>query len=173
MNNVTGLDKRSLNAGIAADSRSIETFLYREARLADENRYDEWLALWTDDAIYWLPANIDDYDPHHHLSIIYDDRNRLQDRIERLKSGAAWAQEPRSRMRRIVANIEIEPASAGGEITVHSNFVLGELRRGRQTEYFAGQTHRLRPSPEGLKMAYKKVVLINNNEPIHNMTFIV
>ena len=84
MNNVTGLDKRGLNPGNAFDPRAIEQFIYREARLADENRYDEWIALWTDDAIYWLPANIDDYDPRHHLSIIYDDRDRLQDRIDRI-----------------------------------------------------------------------------------------
>jgi len=177
MSNVSGLDKRGIavtsGESSVVDARTIEAFLYREARLADENRYDEWIALWTDDAIYWLPANIDDYDPQHHLSIIYDDRGRLQDRIDRLKSGAAWAQEPRSRMRRLISNIEIDPPSAGGEITVHSNFVLGELRRGRQTAYFAGQTHRLRASSGGLKMAYKKVMLINNNEPIHNLTFII
>ena len=47
----------------ALDSRTIEAFLYREARLADENRYDEWLALWTDDARYWIPSNSYDYDP--------------------------------------------------------------------------------------------------------------
>jgi benzoate/toluate 1,2-dioxygenase beta subunit len=177
MNNVTGLEKRGPNVtgdlGSALHPRTVETFLYREARLADENRYDEWIALWTEDAIYWIPANMDDYDPHHHVSIVYDGRDRLQDRIDRLKSGAAWAQEPRSRMRRLISNIEIETPSASGEITVHSNFVLGELRRGRQTSYFGGQTHRLRASPDGVKMAYKKVMLINNNEPIHNMTFII
>ena len=85
----------------AADIREVEAFLYMEARLADENRYDDWAALWTEDALYWLPANIDDYDPNFHISIIYDDRSRTQDRIDRLKSGGAWAQEPRSRMRRI------------------------------------------------------------------------
>jgi benzoate/toluate 1,2-dioxygenase beta subunit len=173
MSNVTGLNKPDLNAAAALDRAAIETFLYREARLADENRYDEWIALWTDDAIYWVPANIDDYDPHLHLSIIYDDRDRLQDRVDRLKSGAAWAQEPRSRMRRIISNIEAAVPEANGDITVHSNFVLGELRRNRQNSYYAGQVHRLRPTPEGLKLAYKKVMLINNNEPIHNMTFIV
>jgi 3-phenylpropionate/cinnamic acid dioxygenase small subunit len=153
--------------------REIEGFLYKEARLADENRYDEWAALWTDDAIYWLPANSDDYDPHQHISIIYDDRERLQDRVDRLKSGAAWAQEPRSRIRRVVSNIEIEPPADNGEVTVSSNFVLGDLRRGLQAVYFARQIHRLRPSAEGLKLAYKKVMLLNNNEPIHNLSFII
>jgi 3-phenylpropionate/cinnamic acid dioxygenase small subunit len=155
------------------DAKEIEAFLYKEARLADENRYDEWTALWTDDAIYWVPANLDDYDPREHISIIYDDRGRLQDRVDRLKSGAAWAQEPRSRVRRVISNIEIEPPDARGEITASSNFVLGDLRRGLQTVYFARQIHRLRPTPEGLRLAYKKVMLLNNNDPIHNLSFIV
>jgi 3-phenylpropionate/cinnamic acid dioxygenase small subunit len=151
----------------------IEAFLYLEARLADENRYDEWTALWTQDALYWVPANTDDYDPREHISIVYDDRERLQDRVDRLKSGAAWAQEPRSRIRRVVSNIELEPPDAKGEISVSSNYVLGDLRRGVQTVYFARQIHRLRRTPEGLRLAYKKVMLLNNNEPIHNLSFIV
>ena len=156
----------------SVDRRTIEAFVYREARLADEHRYDEWAALWTDDGIYWVPANEDDYDPSQHLSLIYDDRARIQDRVDRLKSGAAWAQEPKSRMRRLISNIEIEPAD-GGDILVRSNFVLGELRYGLQTAYFAAQEHRLRQTAEGLKMAGKKVMLINNDEPIHNLTFLV
>ena len=114
---------------MTVDRPTAEDFVYMEARLADENRYDEWLALWTDDAIYWVPANVDDYDPHRHMSIIYDDRNRLQDRVDRLKSGAAWAQDPKSRMRRLISNIEIGPIAENGDIEVYSNFVLGELRR--------------------------------------------
>ncbi len=157
----------------AIDRQAVEQFLYREARLADESRYDEWAALWTDDAIYWVPTNTDDYDPRHHLSIIYDDRNRLQDRVDRLKSGAAWAQDPKSRMRRLISNIEIGPTNERGDIEVYSNFVLGELRRGLQAVYFGGQVHRLRPGPQGFKLAYKKVMLINNDEPIHNLSFLI
>jgi 3-phenylpropionate/cinnamic acid dioxygenase small subunit len=159
-------------AAAAVDRAEIEAFIYREARFADEHRYDEWAGLWTDDAIYWVPANSDDYDPHHHLSIIYDDRGRIQDRVDRLKSGAAWSQDPKSRMRRLISNIEIE-AAPDGEIIVRSNFVLGELRHGIQTAYFAAQVHRLRQTSEGLKLAWKKVMLINNDEPIHNLTFLI
>src|SRR5439155_898605 len=92
---------------MAADRHQIETFLYREARLMDEHAYDEWLALWTDDALYWVPCNRDDSDPMREVSIIYDNRARLEDRIMRLKSGAIYAQEPKSRLRRVVANVEV------------------------------------------------------------------
>src|SRR5712692_5476267 len=50
----------------------VESFLYREARLMDEHAYDEWLALWTDDALYWVPCNEDDIDPERHVSIVYE-----------------------------------------------------------------------------------------------------
>jgi 3-phenylpropionate/cinnamic acid dioxygenase small subunit len=54
-------------------------------RLADEARYAEWLALWTEDAVYWVPATIDpDADPERHLSHIYDNRARLTTPVERI-----------------------------------------------------------------------------------------
>jgi benzoate/toluate 1,2-dioxygenase beta subunit len=160
-------------SSIAVSQAEIEAFLFAEARFADEGDYDAWLSLWTDEALYWIPANSDDYDPNEHVSIIYADRERLQDRIDRLKSGGAWAQEPKSRARRLISNIEIEGPDKNDEITVRSNFVLGELRRGRQTIYFAQQIHHLRPTAAGLRMSYKKVMLINNDEAIHNLSFLV
>lgn len=157
----------------AVTREAVEAFLFHEARCADENRYDEWLALWTGDVRYWIPANLDDYDPDEHVSIIYDDRERLVDRIARLKSGGAWAQEPQSRMRRIISNVQLEPAERPKEVGVVSNFVLGELRRGRESVYFAQQKHVLRLTSDGLRMAAKTIVLVKNNEPLHNLSFII
>jgi benzoate/toluate 1,2-dioxygenase subunit beta len=151
---------------------TIEAFLFREARLADENRYDDWLSLWTDEILYWVPANLDDYDPDEHVSIIYDNRERLVDRIARLNSGGAWSQEPQSRMHRVISNVEIEQTE-DSKICVRSNVVIGELRRGRQTVYFAQQKHQLRSTGEGLKMSAKTIYFVNNNEPMHNLSFIV
>ena len=111
------------------DRHQIENFLYREARLMDEHAYDEWLALWTDDALYWIPSNEDDIDPERHVSIVYENKIRLEDRIARLKSGAAYAQDPKSRLSRIISNIEIEPKD-NGVLAVYSKFNLTALRRG-------------------------------------------
>ena len=70
-------------------------FVYREARLADEARYAEWHALWTDDAVYWVPATTDPgADPEKHLSHIYDNRARLDTRIKLLQTGHRYSQEP-------------------------------------------------------------------------------
>src|SRR3984893_3415053 len=99
-----------------AQYRSAADFLYLEARLADEARYAEWLALWTDDAVYWVPATTDpDADPERHLSHIYDNRARLETRVKLLQTGVRHSQEPASQMRRLVSNIEVE-AAADGEL---------------------------------------------------------
>jgi 3-phenylpropionate/cinnamic acid dioxygenase small subunit len=154
------------------DRDRVERFLYYEARLMDTHAYDEWLALWTDDALYWVPSNEDDIDPQRHVSIVYEDKARLEDRIVRLKSGAAYAQDPKSRLSRVIGNIEAEEHD-NGEIVVHSTFNLTAVRRGRM-DTFAGRTiHRLRPDGDGFKVAYKKVVLVNNDEVIHNLTFLI
>ena len=77
-------------------------FVYREARLADEARYAEWHALWTDDAVYWVPATTDPAaDPERHLSHIYDNRARLDTRVKLLQTGHRYSQEPASLMRRL------------------------------------------------------------------------
>lgn len=150
----------------------IEAFLYREARLIDEHRYDEWLSLWTDDGIYWVPCNEDDTDPARQVSLIYDDRVRLGDRVARLKSGAAWAQEPKSRMRRVIANLEIEEGE-NGEVSVASNFILAELRRHMQNLWAGRTIHKLRPENGDFKIVYKKVMLVNNDEEIPALVFLI
>jgi len=157
---------------MAVDRQQVEQFIYYEADLMDEHRYDEWLALWTDDALYWVPSGGDDIDPKREISLIYDDRVRLQVRITRLKSGFAHAQEPKSRMRRVVSNIVTKEAE-NGDIVVFSNFLLIELRRGKQ-DTFAGRTvHRLRPDNGSFRLASKKVLLVNNDEHIDNLTFLI
>src|SRR5207253_1418587 len=102
-------------------------FVYREARFADEARYAEWHALWTDDAVYWVPATTDPgADPEKHLSHIYDNRTRLDTRIKLLQTGHRYSQEPPSLMRRLISNVEVERAE-NGEFVAASNFILAEL----------------------------------------------
>lgn len=150
----------------------VTAFLTREARLMDEGRYREWLELWTEDAVYWVPCNDDDIDPARQVSIIYDDRDRLTQRVERLLSGSVLSQQPRPRMRRVVANVEIgEPA--GGEVTVESNFVLGVARAGAKHVWIGRSVHLLRETGGGLKLARKKVLLIDNDQEIPLLQFLI
>jgi 3-phenylpropionate/cinnamic acid dioxygenase small subunit len=151
---------------------SVERFLYREARLMDEHRYAEWLQLWADDGRYWVPCNDDDIDPTRQVSIIYDDRERLQQRVERLLSGSVLAQDPKPRMRRLVSNVEVA-AATGGELSVESNFILG-FARGETQQIWAGRSiHRLRRDGQDFKIAHKKVMLINADQEMPLLQFLI
>ena len=156
--------------------RAAAAFLYKEARLADEARYAEWLALWTEDGVYWVPATTDpDADPDRHLSHIYDNRARLDTRVRLLQTGVRPSQTPASRMRRLISNIEVEPGD-GDELTAESNFVLAELATQARHElhWWAGHvTHRLRRVDGELRMSRKTVVLVNAAEPLPNLAFLI
>ena len=84
---------------VAISLRDAEEFLYREARFADEHRYDDWEALWTDEALYWVPANGDETDPTRQMSIIFDNRARIATRIKQFHTGKRHSQMPPSRVR--------------------------------------------------------------------------
>jgi len=151
----------------------VAAFLYREARLIDEHRYQEWLALWeSSDTLYWVPCNDDDIDPHRHVSIIYDDHDRLAQRVERLLSGSVLAQQPVPKMRRIVSNIEAEQETPD-LVAVRSNFILATARAGRQ-QLWAGQTlHRLRVRGGVHRIVSKKVLLNNSDQEIPLLQFLI
>ena len=96
----------------------------------DENRYEEWLALWTEDCRYWILSNADEIDPSHEVSIIWADRARLGDQIARLLTDESYAQQPASRLR-LISNVEVSEGEAEDECVAVSNFLLTELRRNR------------------------------------------
>ena len=151
----------------------VAAFLYREARLMDEHRYQEWLSLWESaDTLYWVPCNDDDIDPRRQVSIIYDDHDRLVQRVERLVSGTVLAQQPVPKMRRIVSNIEPQQEAAD-VIAVRSNFILASARAGRQ-ELWAGQAqHRLRVRDGTHRIVSKKVLLNSSDQEIPLLQFLI
>ena len=159
-----------------AEDRAAIEFVYREARLADEARYAEWHALWTEDGVYWVPATTDSkVDPEHHISHIYDNRARIDTRVKLLQTGHSYSQEPASLMRRLISNIEVE-VGEDAELIVGSNFILGELsiQAKHEMHWWVGRTtHRLRRVDGELRMSGKKVVLINAAEPLPNLAFLI
>jgi benzoate/toluate 1,2-dioxygenase beta subunit len=171
---VEAADGRRLKPDSVVDRAGIEDFLYREARLLDERRLDEWLALFTADATYWIPCGADDIDPTTQVSIAYDDRRRMEERVRRLQSGFAHAQDPPSRTRRLVGNVQIDRVDEQ-RVVVSSSFLLAELRRGVERIHAGRYEYHLEPTDRdgGWRIAFKKVELINNAETIDNLTFIV
>ena len=159
------------------DRCDVEQFLYREARYADESDYDAWEALWTDDGLYWVPAGGPDIDPGRQMSIIFDNRNRISTRLKQLRTGKRYAQAPPSNMRRLLSNIELLGGRAnpegGVDLEVAANFLVLESRA-RGNHLWGGRTtYRLRLQNGALLLAYKKVVLVDNDRPIPTMGFLI
>jgi len=150
----------------------VSQFLYREARLQDENAYDEWEALWTDDGVYWVPANGDDIDPEKQMSIIYDNRSRIALRIKQFHTGKRFTQQPQSRLGRVLSNIEIVDRS-GEDIRVLANSIVFESNLRGDTVWATRNEYLLRKTAEGLRMARKKVALVNNDKAIFTMSFLI
>lgn len=152
--------------------REVEQFIYREARLADDHDYEAWEALWTDDAVYWVPANGDEPDPHTQMSIIFDNRSRIATRIKQLRTGKRHAQTPPSRLRRIVSNIELL-GREGADVLAGANFVVYESRERGVAPWAGRSEYRLRHSEDGWRMARKKVVLVDNDRALFTLAFLL
>jgi len=150
----------------------IESFLYREARLLDTQKFEDWLALFDEDALYWVPAGRDDIDPRRHVSIIHDDKPAMARRVKRLRSGFAFAQEPASRIHRIVSNVDLVEVDAA-QVEVHCMLLLVELARHRQTLHSAHCEFRLRRHGDAWRIARKKVNLLGNDEALPCTPFLL
>jgi benzoate/toluate 1,2-dioxygenase beta subunit len=146
-----------------------ERFLLQEARLLDEAKFDDWLALFTPDAWYWVPSQPDQSNPHETVSLIYDDRRLLETRVRRLASPRMYSQEPRSRTSRTIANVTIEEAQSTA-CTVRSKFVMIEFRRDSQRIFGGTAFHRLVRTENGLRIAWKRVDLVNCDAPMDGIT---
>ena len=146
---------------MSADLSRIEAFLVHEARLLDEARYADWLALFTEDAWYWVPIEPGQASPHEAVSLIYDDRRLLETRVRRLAGTTTHAQAPPSRTSRIVANPTLEPPGADAPIVVRSKLQMIEYRRDRQRLFGATVLHGLVAAGEGFRIRWKRVDLVN------------
>ena len=144
-------------------------FLEHEARLLDEAKFDDWLALFTPAGWYWVPSEPNQADPHNTVSLIYDDRRLLETRIRRLASPRMYSQEPRSRCSRLVANVSIEGAE-GRAVTVRSKFMMIEYRREQQTVFAGTAWHRLVQLDSTIRIDWKRVDLVNCDAPLDGIT---
>lgn len=152
--------------------QEVTQFIYREARLQDDHAYDDWEALWTEDGVYWIPANGDACDPERDMSIVYDNRSRIALRIRQLHTGKRHAQAPRSRLRRVVSNIELLQEE-GGELLVTSNALVFESNLRDDTVWASRNEYLLRRVDGALRMARKTVHLVNNDKALFSMSFLI
>lgn len=139
----------------------IEQFLYREALLLDSQRYEEWLALYTEDATYWVPLEQGQSDPFETSSIIHDDRTLLELRVRQARHPRAYARLPLARTVHQVGNIMVL-SEENSQVRVASTLQVIEFRSERQRLWGALVEHRLRRVPDGLRIAHKRVDLVNS-----------
>ncbi len=153
-----------------------EDFLYQEARLLDERRFDAWLALFTADGRYWIPSGRgDDSGLEAHLA--YDNLTQLKDRVWQLQQPRHSSQSPPSLTTHLVSNVQVEP-HADGRMQLYSSFVMYELRKAQggsgEPRSFAGRfEHLLRWEAYSWRIECKKAWLLNKDLPIFNLTFLL
>ena len=160
--------------GVTIAQADVEQFLYREARLADSHDYDGWEALWTDDAIYWVPAGGDSAeDPTTNVSVLFDNRSRIGTRIRQLKSGKRHSQTPKSNVVHQITNVEVLGQRENGDTEVCASLLAVESRE-RGTVIWAGRVeYRLRRVDGEIKLAWKKVTLVDRDQPLYTLSFLI
>ncbi len=157
-----------------------EDFLFQEARLLDTRNYDDWLKLFAEDGVYWLPM-IDGSDPGLEPSVLCDDGKMRAMRVHQLiRKRNHYAQVPNSRTLHNISNVLVSAGERDDEAAVSCNLIVAELREGNYTQLGLGDQrlfcghceYRLRRQP-ALTIVVKKIVLINRDVPIVNLSFIM
>ena len=147
--------------------------LEREARLLDQLRFDEWLALYAPECIYWVPATVTGGDPRREVAISFDDRRRLEDRIYRLRTGYAWSQAPKSRTVRMISNVEVFAGADAAARMVRSNFLISEFRPDG-TRVLAGWCgHRFVQRDGRWEIEVRQVNLIDCDQNLRNPSIVL
>ena len=137
-------------------------FVYHEARLLDEHRFDEWLALFAPDGRYWMPLEYDQTDRRLTASLMDKDLFLLRLRVERLKGNRTYSQKPKSRCHHVLQQprVDIFDPDTDRYVTWTAMHYL-ETRLDQQDLYAAWATHELTAIEGSLRIAMKRVDLVN------------
>jgi benzoate/toluate 1,2-dioxygenase beta subunit len=146
--------------------------LFREALALDEQRFDDWLALYDEDAEFWVPAwkseSAPTDDPETEVSLIYSaSRVDLQERVWRARSGRSVASVPLPRTAHIVSNILLAASGDSGVLDVRSLATthIFNVKRREQKVFFARVRHQLVGGAGAWRIRRKKIVLLNDYLP--------
>jgi 3-phenylpropionate/cinnamic acid dioxygenase small subunit len=165
----------------------IEEFLYEEAALLDERHYTEWLSLLTDDLTYFMPlrrnvkfgeqAARENTRMGKDISWFDEDKWTLAKRVEQIMTGIHWAEEPFSRVCRLIANVQLTSVTpsleAPAEIAVRSRFLIYQNRVEYETNLFVGKRNDvLRREGDAWKIARREIILEQSVLTAKNLTVI-
>jgi benzoate/toluate 1,2-dioxygenase beta subunit len=160
-------------AGLPADLREVEQFLYHEARLIDEQRWQEWADLFAKDGEYWVPATPGQPDPVNHVSLIYETDLLRAVRVKRYSHPNAFSLQPKPRSAHLVTNVMLDGTNDAGDLVVNSRFIMIQYRREEQRLYGGTYRHHLRAVEGGYRIALKKVELVNCDAPLDNILIVL
>jgi 3-phenylpropionate/cinnamic acid dioxygenase small subunit len=164
-------------------AREVERFLYREARLLDERRFHEWLELLADDIRYWMTARSNRYPKsskaiaildlgryveedlagEEELAILDETKETLSARVARLDTGMAWAEDPPSRTRHMIGNVEVEPGDHPSEFKVYSNFIVYRSRAETEEDFYVGARQDVLRRVEGRWQIARRRLTLDQN----------
>jgi len=165
--------------------QEIEDFLYQEAELLDERRYEEWLDLFTEDTQYFMPMrrNVPRDEPEREFTREGTDVNWFDEgkdtlgrRVKQILTGVHWAEEPPSRICHMVSNVQILRSSPDGpaptEVAVKSRFLIYRNRVQTETDVLVGKREDLLRRVDGAwRIARRKIVLDQSVLLAKNLTF--
>lgn len=162
-------DRRLLEPALLERLRGL---LHLEARLLDEGRFEDWLAMFADECLFWVPGSPGG-DPRREIAVCFDDRRQLEGRIYRLRTGYAWSQVPQSRTSRIVANVEVFRGDSESVCMVRSSFLITEFRSGDMRTFAGWNAHRLARNGTGWKIQVKQINLIDCDQNLRNPSLLL
>tara|TARA_Y100000758_G_C15926171_1_gene376973 strand:- start:102 stop:644 length:543 start_codon:yes stop_codon:yes gene_type:complete len=163
--------------------RQVEQFLYREARLLDSRQFRQWIDLLADDLRYWIPMRSnrysaasksisildgsryeeDDLSKESDQAFMDEDKGSLRRRVDRLDTGMAWAEDPPSRTRHLISNVEVEPGERESEVKVYSNFIMYRSRGETEEDFYVGSREDVLRNVDGSwQLASRKIVFEQN-----------
>jgi 3-phenylpropionate/cinnamic acid dioxygenase small subunit len=158
-----------MTSPVPTDLELIE-FVYREARLIDQHRYEDWLDLYCEDSHYWMPLEWGQTDPRLTCSLMYEDKLLLAIRVERLKGNRTFSQKPKSRCHHVLQTPQVESCDFTANLYVTwTSMHYVETRTDQQTLFAAWATHTLTVEEGRLKIKMKRVDLVNCDAAFGNI----
>ena len=152
---------------------AIESLIYQEARLLDEKAFEDWLALLTDDVLYWAPLKRGQTEDEIHNSLFFEDRLVLRIRIERLNSPHVFSQQPPSYCQHVLQKPELV-SSAGKTFETRTPFVYLETQLDQQIVLGGSLHHQIVAIDEGLyKIRRKRIELLNRDAALPSIQMLI
>lgn len=143
-------------------THSLEQFIFAEVRMLDEQRWDEWEALFTEDGTYWAPATQEQPDPFEHVSLIFEDSLLRKVRYERYAHPNALSLQPFPRTSHLVSNVMLDEHNVEkGTLAASARFQMHEFKRGQPAVFAGSYQYNLVTNGDGFKMKQKKATLVN------------